>query len=190
MNKFCSNCGEEKPLSDFSTVRRNKDGKHFQCKPCQNSYMRKFYANNQQSVKARVRKYHEANREIANKKRQERYLANRPEHLAKCREWVQNNRDKSRASKRNTAHRRRVIIGSSTYQVRAKEIQKLLTQNCFYCGSTEKITIDHVVPIFRGGQHKIGNLVPACKSCNSSKGSKLFTEWKAFQSKKKEVRPF
>ncbi|WP_203620386.1 HNH endonuclease [Streptomyces sp. SID8499] len=38
-------------------------------------------------------------------------------------------------------------------------------------------TVDHVIPLSRGGQHAEGNLVPACKSCNSSKGDKLLIEW-------------
>lgn len=46
---------------------------------------------------------------------------------------------------------------------------------CYYCGeliSPESMTIDHVVPECYGGTDSIENLVPVCKSCNSSKGSK------------------
>jgi 5-methylcytosine-specific restriction endonuclease McrA len=39
-------------------------------------------------------------------------------------------------------------------------------------------TIDHVVPLARGGAHSPSNLVAACLSCNVSKGAKLLTEWK------------
>jgi HNH endonuclease len=40
---------------------------------------------------------------------------------------------------------------------------------CFYCGTTGRMTIDHVVPRHRGGSDAIGNLVFACPSCNFSK---------------------
>ena len=40
---------------------------------------------------------------------------------------------------------------------------------CAYCGSEENITIDHVVPISAKGGHTMGNVVPACLSCNSAK---------------------
>lgn len=52
---------------------------------------------------------------------------------------------------------------------------------CSYCDTriTWKASIgDHVVPISRGGEHVVSNLVPACRSCNSSKNNKLlYEEW-------------
>nr|WP_239115333.1 HNH endonuclease [Streptomyces sp. SID8499] len=50
------------------------------------------------------------------------------------------------------------------------------TARCVYCDAPGG-TVDHVIPLSRGGQHAEGNLVPACKSCNSSKGDKLLIEW-------------
>ncbi len=50
---------------------------------------------------------------------------------------------------------------------------------CAYCRRTDQpMTADHVVPLTRGGSHRPENLVPACKQCNSSKGSRLLTEWR------------
>lgn len=37
----------------------------------------------------------------------------------------------------------------------------------------ENATLDHVVPLSRGGSHNPGNLVSACLSCNQRKGSML-----------------
>jgi 5-methylcytosine-specific restriction endonuclease McrA len=47
---------------------------------------------------------------------------------------------------------------------------------CVYCGGAPE-TIDHVRSLARGGWEHESNLVPACKSCNFSKGPKLLTEW-------------
>lgn len=47
---------------------------------------------------------------------------------------------------------------------------------CEYCGGPCETT-DHVVPLSRGGANTLDNLVPACLWCNSSKGSKLLSEW-------------
>ncbi|XP_071710555.1 uncharacterized protein [Rutidosis leptorrhynchoides] len=44
--------------------------------------------------------------------------------------------------------------------------------SCQYCSSTENLTIDHVLPMSRGGEWKWENLVTACLSCNSRKGQK------------------
>ncbi len=43
---------------------------------------------------------------------------------------------------------------------------------CHYCGDkfdAELLTMDHVVPLSRGGKSSKGNIVPSCKTCNSTK---------------------
>ncbi|XP_042513735.1 uncharacterized protein LOC122088514 isoform X2 [Macadamia integrifolia] len=47
---------------------------------------------------------------------------------------------------------------------------------CQYCSSRESLTIDHVLPISRGGVWKWENLVTACAKCNSRKGQKTLEE--------------
>jgi 5-methylcytosine-specific restriction endonuclease McrA len=44
---------------------------------------------------------------------------------------------------------------------------------CQYCGSTRKLTIDHVIPRSRGGGDTWDNMVIACSKCNTFKGDKL-----------------
>jgi len=54
---------------------------------------------------------------------------------------------------------------------------------CFYCGKTFKpaeLTMDHLVPIVRGGKSVQGNLVPACKECNNQKRYRLPSEWEEY----------
>lgn len=51
---------------------------------------------------------------------------------------------------------------------------------CHYCGSqvgAHELTMDHKVPIIRGGRTTRGNVVPACKPCNDAKKHRLPTEW-------------
>lgn len=43
---------------------------------------------------------------------------------------------------------------------------------CHYCGKTfapAELTMDHIVPVARGGRSTKGNIVPSCKTCNSRK---------------------
>lgn len=47
---------------------------------------------------------------------------------------------------------------------------------CAYCGKTAT-TIDHIIPISKGGQTEPANLLPACVSCNSSKKDTDFDLW-------------
>jgi 5-methylcytosine-specific restriction enzyme A len=51
--------------------------------------------------------------------------------------------------------------------------QKTANGQCTYCGNKFKfseLTLDHVVPLARGGTTSPGNVVPACRTCNSQKG--------------------
>lgn len=49
---------------------------------------------------------------------------------------------------------------------------------CAYCGKRKKImTLDHVIPICKGGEHSHSNLILACKNCNSSKRERLLEDW-------------
>jgi 5-methylcytosine-specific restriction endonuclease McrA len=51
---------------------------------------------------------------------------------------------------------------------------------CQYCGSTEELTIDHVMPISRGGVSCFENCVTACKKCNTKKANKSCAEAQTF----------
>lgn len=54
---------------------------------------------------------------------------------------------------------------------------------CHYCGRptpARQLTMDHIVPLARGGRSTKGNVVPACKDCNNRKKSLLPMEWEAY----------
>lgn len=48
---------------------------------------------------------------------------------------------------------------------------------CAYCGCSGDLEVEHVVPISKGGEHHLGNIVPACHRCNSNKGRKDALQW-------------
>lgn len=49
---------------------------------------------------------------------------------------------------------------------------------CAYCGATgEALQRDCVLPISRGGRYTVDNVVPACRSCNTSKCNDEVTGW-------------
>ena len=54
---------------------------------------------------------------------------------------------------------------------------------CVYCGSTKELTIDHVIPVSRGGKYSFENCVTACKPCNNKKGNKTPREANMFLKK-------
>ncbi len=60
--------------------------------------------------------------------------------------------------------------------------RKRSTGVCHYCEKNvgaKALTMDHLVPLIRGGRSNKGNIVPACKECNNEKKHKLAFEWEA-----------
>jgi len=62
-----------------------------------------------------------------------------------------------------------------------RDVCERFDNRCAYCGVHEDVlkiihhqglTMDHVVPLSKGGEHSIENIVPACLSCNAGKGAK------------------
>lgn len=59
---------------------------------------------------------------------------------------------------------------------------------CYYCGCStppKALTMDHIVPIARGGKSTKGNVVPACKECNTAKKQLMPMEWDEYLNQKK-----
>ena len=48
---------------------------------------------------------------------------------------------------------------------------------CAYCGADGDLQVEHVMPISQGGEHHLGNIVPACQRCNFSKATASVKEW-------------
>ena len=52
---------------------------------------------------------------------------------------------------------------------------------CSYCNKeSKKLTIDHIVPKYKGGKSTFENCVAACKACNHKKGNKSCSEIKMY----------
>ncbi len=54
---------------------------------------------------------------------------------------------------------------------------------CYYCGRSvlpKELTMDHIVPIARGGRSTKGNVAVACKECNNAKKQLLPMEWEQY----------
>jgi 5-methylcytosine-specific restriction endonuclease McrA len=61
---------------------------------------------------------------------------------------------------------------------------------CYYCGRrvpASEITMDHIVPLIRGGKSTKSNIVAACKECNNKKRYLLPTEWEEYLQRLREI---
>lgn len=60
---------------------------------------------------------------------------------------------------------------------------KCAAGRCYYCNKkvpAGELTMDHIVPVVRGGKSAKNNLVPACKECNNKKKHSLPFEWEEY----------
>lgn len=208
--KTCRSCNLDKPINDFHKSSDSPDGHKARCKACIKTQDQIRYQNNAKQNRDRSLAYYYANREAYAEKSAERYRANK-ETIARARsekrlanlwhykklerasylrnaerkrqwnrEYSLRNPDKSRA--RNSRRRAR-LAGAKTYLVTPKEMKALYQQNCFFCGSNKDINIDHIIPLARNGTHGIGNLMPLCDNCNSTKYNKTIMEWRIYRSR-------
>ena len=70
--------------------------------------------------------------------------------------------------------------------------RKCAEGKCYYCGTEilpKELTMDHIVPIIRGGKSAKNNLVAACKDCNSKKKHSLPIEWEEHLERIKKEEP-
>ncbi len=154
------------------------------------AYCKQWRADNIDRVKASQAAYLKANRERKklidklwarqNKHKvneaSKRYRNAHPEKVASTkREQAKRHPE---TIKNNRSRRRARLAENGIYIVTKKDIGRLMQQPCVYCGSKSE-HIDHVIPIAKGGAHKVGNLVAACQSCNQRKSDKFVSVWKA-----------
>lgn len=185
--KLCETCRPvvgkrrvESWVSENSEAVRARKREHYLKDPEKVKERAKAWrAENAELVKLRAKEYRENNSERykgysikwarKNAKRSALYnKRHREENPDLYREAVR----RRRAKKRN----------APTFQVSQRDIHRLLVRHswcCAYCGKSlaEGYHIDHVVPLSRGGSNSIGNYLPACPTCNDSKGSKFLYEW-------------
>ena len=106
------------------------------------------------------------------------------EYYARNREWMlaknRVNQRKYRVQRNERERLRKINLRATPELIRAQweRIKRKHKQRCYYCGiKHDKLTIDHVIPISKGGDNSLYNIVPACQVCNSKKGDRSLVEW-------------
>jgi 5-methylcytosine-specific restriction endonuclease McrA len=114
------------------------------------------------------------------------HIRNAEKRKAKSAKWKRDNPEKAKANALDGSHRRRVRIeGNGPNDPRCRifiRVTRLIESFlCPYCQKWHIGTpsIDHKIPISRGGPHSLENLSLCCLRCNSAKGALTVEEFMA-----------
>ena len=145
----CSKCKEDKPPEMFYKNRTSPTGLHSYCRKCGKEYMSEWKHRNPGYMEKRMKKWRRAN----------------PDYAAR---WRADNED---SVSRHRGLRRARENGVMHEPYSRAEIIKTYPR-CLACHTEVNLSLDHVVPISRGGPDTIDNIQVLCGRCNSSKRAK------------------
>lgn len=137
---------------------------------------RLYYLENKDYVNSQSKEYRKRNAKILSEKRREYYEKNKEEITKRNIEWRTKNIDKVRFASRKYYQRKR----SSFHHYEESDwvyALNFFSHSCAYCGGKEKMEQEHIVPVSKGGPYIASNIIPACRSCNASKGDKDLEMW-------------
>ena len=180
--KRCTRCDGWKLPGDFGT---NGSGcRRSECGECRRARERTQRRDNLDEKRRRDReqyaKSRQQRRRIAAKHRVKRvdrindymrgyYQRTKAERQRRHKEWCQKNPESVRQYAATTRARKRKVPGNLTY-AEWHQILETFDGCCAYClQPSVSLTQDHVIPLSRGGEHSLANVVPACRRCNGVK---------------------
>lgn len=161
--KHCKICKKDLPISAFGKLHSSKDKLNYYCKSCNSARgLKRYYAKKDQ-ILANI-----------HKDRKENY-----EHRIEIeRKSRAKNKEKWRLSRNARQSIRNRIINSDVYIILEKDLRRIYSSPCINCGSKENQSLDHIIPLSRGGTHSIGNITTLCLTCNMKKHNRFFSEWR------------
>ena len=141
----------------------------------------RWAAANPERISAIKRRSYEKSREALNARQRE--INKTPTRKAFMRDYAPKHRAANPDKYRTYAHKRRAAEKNAPGAHTDEQWLKVVCSfggGCAYCGAKGvHLTRDHDIPLVRGGSNNIENIVPACRSCNSSKGTLTGDEFKA-----------
>lgn len=142
------------------------------CNNCNRLYMAQAFAENPEKFLQRTRQWARDHPDIVRVKKAAYFQKNKAVLQESNQAYARANRQRTQIYCRNARAKRSRAPGAFTL----REWQEILaTQGgaCFDCGQNEKLSIGHMIPLARGGQHRAGNIVGQCMPCNYKQSSRL-----------------
>lgn len=167
------------PLRTILCLGCNKVRTHYGKGFCHICYSLSWYHQNKERARQNKRKWKREHPEAVLAERR-RYEAKHGDTVRAARRtrqtrWRKLNpvkfREQNQQTRRRRLAREKGVIATLTRD-QWLAIQKAYNHQCAYCGKkANRLTQDHVIPLSKGGNYTADNIVPACQSCNSRKGT-------------------
>jgi 5-methylcytosine-specific restriction endonuclease McrA len=180
--KVCTKCGGEFPRTAeyFQVNRKCRDGLGSWCRSCHKRATQKSRDNDPNylaKARARMQTVYAANPEAV-KGRARQWREEHPDEVRqRDRRYRQENRPRARQQERDRRARERAAEGEHTTE-EWTALCHAYDNRCLRCGDEGPLTVDHIVPLTRGGTHNLANLQPLCARCNVSKGNRHSTDYR------------
>lgn len=192
--RVCTGCGRCRSLSDFmpDRPRRGKTTLLSRCRDCRAVASRAYREQHRERILEQQRAWNARNAERLRPYRVEQYQARREEICARERARYARVTAADPNKYRERFHRRRAQIQGNGGSYTSEEWQELCAKYghiCLACHRKIKLTVDHVIPISRGGTNDIGNLQPLCLRCNLQKSDRILDYRKYHDSLLGEWKP-
>lgn len=172
--KVCTKCGEELPATTewFHKQKNGKFGLSAECKNCK----KKYQEENKEKFKEYQKKWYENNKEKIRKEATRRYWMDVEKSRELEKQRYKNNPDpyKWKSIKRKTLKKG---LPATLTSEQWEDIKEKFNNQCAYCGEQLPLEQEHFIPVSKGGDYTKTNIIPACKSCNSSKRDRKPVEW-------------
>lgn len=176
--KICSSCGLELPETTEYFPKRSKKGDlQAICKECKYERSEKS-PEQREKIKEYMKEYYKNHKELYDKEKIKEGK----------KRWRKNHKEHCNLINRKHESRKRQLPSTLTIEQWEKTKQHF-NNKCCYCGEELPLAQEHFIPVSKGGEYTLNNIVPSCKSCNSSKRDKDFFEWYSkykYYSKKRE----
>jgi hypothetical protein len=155
---------------------------------------RAYYAKNPVKWRAASKRWAKANPEKIRAQTARAPKGDPVKAIARSRAWYADNKGRAKARngiyrkehpemRRAECSRRRALKRNAPGRgVTTAQWRQMLADSmglCAYCNERSKLTIDHIEPLSRGGEHDVSNTTAVCKGCNSSKCDTPLLVWLA-----------
>lgn len=143
-----------------------------------------WWTANRERARARAAEYRKKNAERIKERKREEYVRNIEKVKARCKVWAESNPAKLQARR---ARYQALLVNAPGHFTPADLVEQYQKQDglCFYCHTKlRKLgSVDHYIPLSKGGTNYADNIVLACWPCNNRKRAKLPSEFRSKSAK-------